>query len=191
VCRWWGVTCSKEVAAGGYSGGGDVIGLFLQGNRLEGTLPRSLASLSRLIAIDADGNEGLSGTLPPELQRLSASFASLSLDDTAVSGTLPALLTSSLTLLQKMELENARISTPPESIREYPRSPESTREYPRSPEITREYPRYDYTRPGAHLGHASSPFQTAEAARARPAAHLHLRHLPRNRGRLPLLARGV
>jgi hypothetical protein len=81
VCEWFGVKCSAS---------GEVTELWMSFNRLNGTIPSSLANLTSLVAIRLSNNH-LSGTIPQSLGQLDA-LQVLHLDINLLSGTIPQSL---------------------------------------------------------------------------------------------------
>jgi hypothetical protein len=81
VCEWFGVKCSAS---------GEVTELWMSFNRLNGTIPSSLANLTSLVAIRLSNNH-LSGTIPQSLGQLDA-LQVLHLDFNRLSGTVPQSL---------------------------------------------------------------------------------------------------
>ena len=77
LSTWYGVTVSNW----------EVTGLDLSGNKLSGTLPAELASLSHLTDLWLQNNR-LTGPLPPELGNLS-NLRKLGLSDNGLTGPLP------------------------------------------------------------------------------------------------------
>ena len=77
LSTWYGVTVSNW----------EVTGLNLSGNKLSGTIPAELASLSRLRDLWLQNNR-LTGPLPPELGNLSH-LRKLGLSDNSLTGPLP------------------------------------------------------------------------------------------------------
>ena len=85
---WYGITCSNAST----SGATHVVGITLESNQLDGTLPASLANLPRLRTLDLESNQ-VAGTTPEaicalrELETLDVRFNSM-------SGTIPSCLGS-------------------------------------------------------------------------------------------------
>lgn len=76
--EWHGVSATAD---------GRVVALDLYDNRLWGTLPPEVGSLSMLVSLDVRVNE-LTGSIPPELGNLAA-LQSLRLSGNALTGTIP------------------------------------------------------------------------------------------------------
>ena len=102
-CAWYRVTCSA----------GSVTDLNLDGNRLSGSIPVELASLTELTRLVLSSNE-LSGSLPPELGNLT-NLARLWISGNQLSGSLPPEL-GNLTNLSDLRLADTALSgsLPPE-----------------------------------------------------------------------------
>ena len=104
IGRWHGVVSFND---------GNVIGLVLSENGLEGTIPPEIGNLTNLDLLDLSGNE-LSGTIPPELSNL-VNLRVLYLSGNALSGEIPSEL-SKLTGLTRVSLSYNQLSgsIPPE-----------------------------------------------------------------------------
>ena len=88
---WYGVEVSNGRVTGLLLGGWDESAGKIVGNRLTGSLPPELGTLSRLRLLEAAGNSGLTGPIPPELGNL-ANLESLSLQENWLTGSIPAAL---------------------------------------------------------------------------------------------------
>lgn len=84
ACSWSGVTCCRTS-----SGEARVMDLYLQGIDMSGTISSSIAALSNLTVLQIGGNR-LVGTLPPAL--CSLSLTALNFSSNELSGTLPKCL---------------------------------------------------------------------------------------------------
>jgi Leucine-rich repeat (LRR) protein len=102
-CTWYGVTCD----------GGHVTQLFLNSNKLWGTIPPELGDLSGLQWLSLQSN-GLGGSIPPELANLS-NLTYLLLSGNGLSGNIPPEL-GNLSSLVALYLHNNNLSgnIPPE-----------------------------------------------------------------------------
>ena len=84
---WYGITCETNASSFNAT---HVVGITLESNQLDGTLPASLADLPRLRALDLGSNQ-VAGTTPEaicalrELERLQLQYNSM-------SGTIPSCL---------------------------------------------------------------------------------------------------
>jgi Leucine-rich repeat (LRR) protein len=95
-CNWYGVLCTN----------GHVIALALANNRLSGSLPLTLSSLSRLVVLSFYDNQ-LSGSIPQQLGSLSA-LQTLDLYGNQLSDTVPPTL-GNLASLQTLRLYNNQL----------------------------------------------------------------------------------
>jgi Leucine-rich repeat (LRR) protein len=103
-CKWFGVRCE----------GGHVTWLFLENNRLSGSLPTGLDALSELKGFELHTNQ-LNGIIPPDLGNL-ANLESLYLYSNQLSGTIPPEL-GDLDKLEYLRLhDNKLCGVPPESL---------------------------------------------------------------------------
>ena len=106
INSWYGVTTNSDDNT-------LVTGLNLGDNRLSGTIPSELGSLTNLLGLYLHENE-LSGTIPPELGNLTG-LTTLSLSENELSGTIPSELGSLTNLLGLYLHENELSGTiPPE-----------------------------------------------------------------------------
>lgn len=94
-CTWKGVLCHPKT--------NQVKGVLLPGERLEGSITPSLASLTHLSYLDLSNNN-LSGSIPPQLG-LSPSLSYLNLSYNILGGTLPESF-SNLTRLKVLSLDH-------------------------------------------------------------------------------------
>ena len=83
---WYGITCSNAST----SGATHVVGITLESNQLDGTLPASLANLPRLRALDLESNQ-VAGTTPEAICAL-RELETLELRSNSMSGTIPSCL---------------------------------------------------------------------------------------------------
>ena len=83
---WYGITCSDASS----SGATHVVGIALESNQLDGTLPASLADLPRLRALDLGSNQ-VAGTTPDAICAL-RELETLELRSNSMSGTIPSCL---------------------------------------------------------------------------------------------------
>jgi Leucine-rich repeat (LRR) protein/ribosomal protein L35AE/L33A len=103
-CKWFGVRCE----------GGHVTWLFLENNRLSGSLPTGLDALSELKGFELHTNQ-LNGIIPPDLGNL-ANLESLYLYSNQLSGSIPPEL-GDLDKLEYLRLhDNKLCGVPPESL---------------------------------------------------------------------------
>ena len=86
---------------------GRIIGLFLAGNRLNGSIPVELGDLSKLESLHFHVNQ-LSGTIPSELGNLSE-MTWLNLRDNQLTGTIPLEL-GSLSKLERLYLAGNQLT---------------------------------------------------------------------------------
>ena len=97
---WYGVDTDAS---------GRVVGLVVENNNLDGSLPPELGQLTGLFRLSLDGNE-LHGPIPPELGNL-AQLTGLHLTRNELTGPIPVEL-SELTNLAQLKLRNNRLSGP-------------------------------------------------------------------------------
>ena len=83
--------------------------LNLNGNRLEGTIPTEIGTLTKLQAIYASFNEYFVGTIPTEIGYLSNTIQYIKIESNDLSGTLPSEL-GHASKLKILNLANNRIS---------------------------------------------------------------------------------
>ena len=96
-CVWLGVSCSDE----------HVDQLRLDSNKLTGSIPVELGSLTALSFLDLSGN-GLSGPIPPEIGSLTA-LSNLVLSRNNLTGSIPAEI-GNLTELKSLRLGRNQLS---------------------------------------------------------------------------------
>jgi Leucine-rich repeat (LRR) protein len=84
VCQWEGITCNGS--------SGVVTGVDVSGNRLEGTLPNSLGSISTLRDVYLSSN-AYEGTLPQSIANL-PNLVNLDVSNNKLDGKLPKTLKS-------------------------------------------------------------------------------------------------
>ena len=97
--EWYGVTTNTE---------GRVTELRLYRNRLSGSIPSDLGSLSNLQSLNLIYNHGLSGEIPSELSSLN-NLQRMDLSGNSLSGEIPSEL-SNLNNLQRMDLRDNDLS---------------------------------------------------------------------------------
>ena len=132
-CSWYGVECSDghvtTIKLGMYRNGNNLNGslpeslgnlshlvwLCLETNKLSGSIPDSLSNLSGLMHLDLDRNQ-LSGSIPEWLGNLS-NFYVIQLTSNQLSGSIPESLGNLSSYLEFLELGNNQLSgSIPESL---------------------------------------------------------------------------
>lgn len=99
ACNWVGITCAQN----------HVIGINLNTNRLNGTVPAELGDLSYLVYLQLARNQ-LSGSIPPQLGILT-NLTILWLHENQLSGALPTSL-GNLVNLRELILSNNQLNGP-------------------------------------------------------------------------------
>ena len=84
---WYGITCDTNASSFNAT---HVVGITLESNQLDGTLPASLADLPRLRALDLGSNQ-VAGTTPDAICAL-RELETLELRSNSMSGTIPSCL---------------------------------------------------------------------------------------------------
>ena len=83
---WYGITCETNSSFNATH----VVGIALESNQLDGTLPASLANLPRLRALDLESNQ-VAGTTPEAICAL-RELETLDVRSNSMSGTIPSCL---------------------------------------------------------------------------------------------------
>ena len=112
-CLWHGVECLGEDDYIQFNGNGNVFGLNLTANGLDGTIPSELTGLSDLFELDLGSNDMLSGsTIPTELESLTT-LRAIVLEGNNLLGTIPSGLFTNIPHLRMLKLSNNKLSGSP------------------------------------------------------------------------------
>ena len=84
---WYGITCETNASSSNTT---HVVGIALESNQLDGTLPASLADLPRLRTLDLESNQ-VAGTSPEAICAL-RELETLDVRFNGMSGTIPSCL---------------------------------------------------------------------------------------------------
>ena len=92
---WYGITCETNTSSSNTT---HVVGITLESNQLDGTLPASLVNLPRLRTLDLESNQ-VAGTTPEAICAL-RELKVLNVGYNRMSGTVPSCLANCAKLIQ-------------------------------------------------------------------------------------------